>query len=88
MDISKLKTTYENRLKPIFREQFRIDDSEESSNWMTILLDGEQEEFSFSLYGNDCVHLYWCNECFIFDKSVYGEIIIEISHIEKEGREN
>lgn len=85
MDIHELKTIYEDLLHPVFGEQFRIDDSDEDKDWVVILLDGEQEDFYFSLYGIDCVHLYWCNECFIFDKQrnnlvssdTYGEIIFE-----------
>ena len=85
MDIHELKTIYEDLLHPVFGEQFRIDDSDEDKDWVVILLDGEQEDFYFSLYGIDCVHLYWCNECFIFDKQrnhlvssdTYGEIVFE-----------
>lgn len=83
--ISNLKILYENLLRPVFGEQFRIDDSQEGRNWVTVILDGEQEDFMFSLYGTDCVRLYWCNECFIFDKhrnslvssDTYGEIVYE-----------
>ena len=85
MDIHELKTIYEDLLHPVFGEQFCIDDSDEDKDWVVILLDGEQEDFFFFLYGIDCVHLYWCNECFIFDKQrnnlvssdTYGEIIFE-----------
>ena len=85
MYIHELKTIYEDLLHPVFGEQFCIDDSDEDKDWVVILLDGEQEDFYFSLYGIDCVHLYWCNECFIFDKQrnnlvssdTYGEIIFE-----------
>ena len=85
MDIHELKTIYEDLLHPVFGEQFCIDDSDEDKDWVVILLDGEQEDFYFSLYGIDCVHLYWCNECFIFDKhrnhlvssDTYGEVVFE-----------
>ena len=85
MDIHELKTIYEDLLHHVFGEQFRIDDSDEDKGWVVILLDGEQEDFYFSLYGIDCVHLYWCNECFIFDKhrnhlvscDTYGEVVFE-----------
>lgn len=85
MNIGSLKIKYMNLLQPIFGEQFCIDDSEENRNWVVVLLDGKQEEFYFSLYGIDCVHLYWCNECFIFNKhrnslvssDTYGEIVYE-----------
>lgn len=85
MNIGELKIKYENLLQPIFGEQFRIEDCEENKNWVVIILDGKQEDFYLSLYGIDCVHLYWCNECFIFDKGrnslvssdTYGEIVFE-----------
>ena len=85
MDIHELKTIYEDLLHPVFGEHFRIDDSDEDKDWVVILLDGEQKDFYFSLYGVDCVHLYWCNECFIFDKQrnhlvssdTYGEVVFE-----------
>ena len=84
--MAELKRIYEKLLRPVFGEQLRIiDDQEESHNWVTIVLDGEHEEFIFSLYGSDCVRLYWCNECFLFDKGrnrlvssdTYGEIVWE-----------
>ena len=85
MDIHKLKATYENLLYTVFGELLRIDDSDEDKNWVVVILDGSQEDFYFSLYGIDCVHLYWCNECFIFNKQrnglvssdTYGEIVFE-----------
>ncbi len=85
MDIHEPKVIYRNLLHPIFGEQFRIDDSDEDKKWVVIILDGSQEDFYFSIYGIDCVHLYWCNECFIFDKQrnglvssdTYGEIVFE-----------
>lgn len=85
MNIDELKTTYKSLLQPVFGKQFRIDDSEEDKNWLLIVLDGNREDFYLSLYGTDCVHLYWCNECFIFDKhrnnlvssDTYGEIVFE-----------
>lgn len=85
MNIGELKTIYRNCLQPIFRDKFRIDDSDEDRNWVVIFLDGAQENFYFSLYGTDCVHLYWCNECFVFNKhrndlvssDTYGEIVFE-----------
>ncbi len=85
MNLAELKIAYKNLLQPIFGEQFRIDDSEEEKDWVVIILDGKQEDFYFSLYGTDCVHLYWCNECFIFNKhrnhlvssDTYGEIVFE-----------
>ncbi len=85
MDIHEFKTIYEDLLPPVFGEHFRIDDSDEDKDWVVILLDGEQEDFYFSLYGVDCVHLYWCNECFISDKQrnhlvssdTYGEVVFE-----------
>lgn len=85
MDISELKIRYKNLLQPIFKDQLIIDDTEEDKNWLVLTLDGEQEDFQISLYGIDRVHLYWCNECFIFYKhrndlvssDTYGEIVFE-----------
>lgn len=85
MDLSELIIKYQNLLQPVFGEQLRIDDSDEDRDWVAIILDGKQETFYFSLYGTECVHLYWCNECFIFDKhrnglvssDTYGEIVFE-----------
>ncbi len=83
MDICELKIKYKNLLKPIFKEKLIIEQNEK--NWVTFILDGKQEDFFFSLYGTDCVHLYWCNECFIFNKhrnnlvssDTHGEIVFE-----------
>lgn len=85
MDISELKIKYQTLLRPIFKEQLQVDDTEENRNWVVLYLDGEKEDFTISLYGIDCVHLYWCNECFIFDvhrndlvsSDTYGEIVFE-----------
>ena len=85
MGIHELKAIYENLLYPVFGELFRIDDSDEDKNWVVIILDGTREDFYFSLQGIDCVHLYWCNECFVFNKQrnslvssdTYGEIVFE-----------
>ena len=85
MTIKELKFLYRDMLLPVFGEELRIDDSEESTGWVAVILDGEKEDFFFSLYGVDCVYLYWCNECFIFDKcrnglvssDTQGEIVYE-----------
>lgn len=50
MSMSKLKIMYENMLRPVFGELFRIDESDEQE--VFIILDGEVERFFFSLYGN------------------------------------
>ena len=85
MELGEVKTAYRDLLQPVFGELFRMDDSEEERNWIVIILDGKQEDFYLSLYGTDCVRLYWCNECFIFSKrrhdlvssDTYGEIVFE-----------
>lgn len=87
IDISQIKMLYKSLLYPIFGKQLRIDDSEKSSRCTTIILDNTQGDFYLSLYGIDCVHLYWCNECFLFDKhrnglvssDTHGEIVFEHS---------
>ncbi len=83
--MSVLKIRYKALLQPVFGQQLRIDDSAEDQYWIVFILDGEREEFFFSAYGNNCVHLFWCNECFIFDKGrnalvssdTHGEIVYE-----------
>lgn len=83
MVINELEILYENALCPSFGKQFRV--IHEDDDFATIILDGEQEDFFFSLYGTNCVRLYWCNECFIFDEwrnalvssDTYGEIVYE-----------
>lgn len=85
MDIYELGKKYESLLRPVFGDNFRLDDSEADKDWLAIILDGGQEDFIFSLYGTGCVRLYWQNECFIFDKrrdslvssDTYGEIVYE-----------
>lgn len=85
MDIYELGKKYESLLRPVFGDNFRLDDSEADQDWLAIILDGGQEDFIFSLYGTGCVRLYWQNECFIFDKrrdslvssDTYGEIVYE-----------
>ena len=85
MELGEVKTAYRDLLQPVFGELFRMDDRKEDRNWIEIILDGKQEDFYLSLYGTDYVHLYWCNECFIFSKrrhdlvssDTYGEIVLE-----------
>lgn len=81
--IEELETRYQQALRPVFGEQFRI--LHDSDDLVTVVLDGDAEDFFFTLYGSDHVRLYWCNECFIFDKGrndlvssdTYGEIVYE-----------
>ncbi len=81
--MNEIEALYQKSLYPIFQKQFRI--IHNTDNTTNIILDGEQEEFYFTLYGNNCVYLYWCNECFIFDShrnslvssDTYGEIVFE-----------
>ncbi len=81
--IEELETRYQQALRPVFGEQFRI--FHDSDDFVTVVLDGDAEVFFFTLYGTDHVRLYWCNECFIFDKGrndlvssdTYGEIVYE-----------
>lgn len=85
MSIAELVDIYQEALVPIFGDEFQIIYDEEHENCVTINLDGDKEEFGFDLYGVDAVRLYWCNECFIFDKcrnalvssDTYGEIVYE-----------
>lgn len=83
MNLLELETLYKMALEPVFKTEFRIIHNHD--NYADILLDGEKEEFFFTLYGIDCVHLYWCNQCFIFDSfrnglvssDTAGEIVFE-----------
>lgn len=81
--MNEIEAIYQKALYPLFQKQFCI--IHNTDNTTNIILDGEQEEFYFTLYGNNCVYLYWCNECFIFDShrnslvssDTYGEIVFE-----------
>lgn len=83
MVVKEIAMRYEKALRPVFGDQLRI--IHDSDDCATIILDGEQEDFFFSLYGTNQVRLYWCNECFIFDErrnllvssDTYGEIVYE-----------
>lgn len=83
MNMAELETFYGTSLGPVFGAQFRI--VHERDDFVHIILDGEQEDFMFTLYGVGHVRLYWCNECFIFDNQrndlvssdTFGEIVFE-----------
>lgn len=83
MDIGELEAFYQTSLHPVFGAQFRI--VHERNDFVHVILDGEKEDFLFTLYGIGHVRLYWCNECFIFDarrndlvsSDTFGEIVFE-----------
>lgn len=83
MDITELEAFYEAALRPVFGAQLRI--VHERDDFVHVILDGEREDFFFTLYGTDHARLYWCNECFIFDRQrhelvssdTFGEIVYE-----------
>lgn len=83
MSITELVNIYQEALTPIFRDELHI--IEDGEDFISIILDGEKEDFFFTLYGVDSLRLYWCNECFIFDKArnslvssdTAGEIVYE-----------
>ena len=83
MVMKELELLYEKALGPVFGNKLCI--IHESDDFATIILDGQQEDFYFTLYGAKHVRLYWCNECFIFDKQrnnlvssdTYGEVVFE-----------
>lgn len=85
MSITELVNIYQEALAPIFGEKLHIIYDEDYDDCVSIILDGEKEDFGFDLYGVDSLRLYWCNECFIFDKArnllvssdTYGEIVYE-----------
>ena len=83
MVIRELEALYEQALRPVFGSLFRI--IHDSDDFVTVVLDGEREDFMFTLYGINHLRLYWCNECFIFDElrnelvssDTFGEIVFE-----------
>ena len=83
MIIKELEMLYEKALHPIFGNQLHI--IHDCDDFVSVILDGEQEDFFFTLYGTNHVRLYWCNECFIFDEQrnnlvssdTYNEIVFE-----------
>lgn len=83
MSIRELEVFYEMALRPVFGSLLHI--VQERDDFAHVILDGEQEEFFFTLYGTSHVRLYWCNECFIFDSQrdslvssdTFGEIVFE-----------
>ncbi len=83
MSITELVNIYQEALIPIFRDVLHIIYG--GDDLISIILDGEKEDFFFTLYGVDSLRLYWCNECFIFDKArsllvssdTAGEIVYE-----------
>ena len=85
MSITELVNIYQEALAPIFGDELQIIYDEDCEDCISIVLDGEKEEFFFTLYGIDSVRVYWCNECFIFEKArnflvssdTDGEIVYE-----------
>lgn len=83
MRITEIVNIYEEALAPIFGDELHI--VYDGDDCISIILDGGKEDFCFVLYGIDSLRLYWCNECFIFDKArnllvssdTYGEIVYE-----------
>lgn len=83
MSITELEMFYETALRPVFGSLLHI--VHERDDFAHVILDGEREEFFFTLYGTSHARLYWCNECFIFDSQrdslvssdTFGEIVFE-----------
>lgn len=83
MSITELEMFYETALRPVFGSLLHI--VHERDDFAHVILDGEREEFFFTLYGTSHARLYWCNECFIFDSQrdslvssdTFGEIVYE-----------
>ena len=83
MEMIELESFYEAALRPVFGSRLRV--FHERDDLAHIVLDGDEEDFFFTLYGTDHARLYWCNECFIFDRrrnqlvssDTYGEIVYE-----------
>ncbi len=85
MNITELVNIYQEKLTPLFGYELNVIYNEDYDDCISIVLDGEKEDFFFTLYGIDSLRLYWCNECFIFDKArntlvssdTAGEIVYE-----------
>lgn len=85
MSITELVNIYQEALTPIFGDELHIIYDEDYDDCISIVLDGEKEDFCITIYGVDSLRLYWCNECFIFDKArnllvssdTAGEIVYE-----------
>ncbi len=85
MNITELINIYQKALTPIFGVNLHVIYDDDYDDVFSIVLDGEKEDFFFTHYGVDSLRLYWCNECFIFDKArnllvssdTYGEIVYE-----------
>ena len=83
MSITELVNIYQEALTPIFGDELHI--IYDGDDYISVILDGEKQDFCFTLYGVDSLRLYWCNECFIFDKArnllvssdTQGEIVYE-----------
>lgn len=83
MNMPELESWYETALRPAFGERLCV--VHERDDFAHVLLDGDREEFFFTLYGPGHLRLYWCNQCFIFDSrrdslvssDTFGEIIFE-----------
>lgn len=83
MSITELVNIYQEALTPIFRDELQI--IYDGDDFISIILDGDKQDFYFTLYGVDSLRLYWCNECFIFEKArnilvssdTQGEIVYE-----------
>ena len=83
MNIIDLANEYINILQPFFETNLRI--VYEGDNYVEIILGEDEKEFILVIYREDQSRLYWCDECFIFDKArnllvssdTYGEIVYE-----------
>lgn len=83
MSMPELESWYETALRPAFGEGLHV--VHVRDDFAHVLLDGDREEFFFTLYGPDHLRLYWCNQCFIFDSrrdslvssDTFGEIVFE-----------
>ncbi len=83
MNITELVNIYQEALTPVLGDELHVMYDEDDC--ISIILDGEKEDFFLTLYDVDSLRLYWCNECFVFDKArkllvssdTYGEIVYE-----------
>lgn len=84
MSIVKVVNEYMNLLHPLFETELHAEFTD-NDDFADIILDGEKQDFVLTIYGEGSLRLYWCNECFIFDRyrnhltssDTFGEIVYE-----------
>ena len=84
MSIVGIVDEYINLLQPFFETELYAE-YVDNYDFANIILDGENQNLILTVYREDSLRLYWCNECFIFDRyrshltssDTFGEIVYE-----------